>query len=313
MITLEKVSKYYGETCAVQDLSMEIEDGKICILLGLSGCGKSTTLRMINKLIPTSAGEIFVNGKNVNDYVPEDLRQGMGYVVQSIGLFPHFTVKDNISVVPKLLKHEQERIDARVDEMLKLVGLDPSVYGKKYPHELSGGEAQRVGVARALAANPPILLMDEPFGAVDPMGRKRLQTEFQKIQKELRKTVVFVTHDVEEAIRLGDKIAIMNKGHLEEYDTPEGIIIHSQNKFVRDFLGSEYAIKVLSRISVSQLMVDECIDEDITVLSNDNIQSALSMMIEAGKENISVADEDGTKVGAISIDAVVQALKNLEE
>lgn len=254
MIELINVSKKYGETFAVKDISLTIGKAEICVLIGPSGCGKSTTLKMINRMIEPSGGEVLVDGENVSGIKPELLRRRIGYVIQSIGLFPHMTVGENIAVVPRLLKWESGRIAARIDELLELVKLAPLKYREKYPFELSGGEAQRIGVARALAADPPILLMDEPFGAVDPLNRERLQYEFVKIQKELSKTVVFVTHDIDEAIRIADKIAILKAGELVQYDTPENILAAPVNKFVHDFVGVDRALKRLSRFRVGELM-----------------------------------------------------------
>ncbi|MFQ5996677.1 MAG: ABC transporter ATP-binding protein, partial [Dehalococcoidales bacterium] len=221
MIRLEHVTKVYGETLAVNDFSLEVDEGEVCVLIGPSGCGKTTTLRMVNRLIEPTSGHIFVNGKDTSQIKPERLRQSIGYAIQSVGLFPHLTVAANIATVPELLHWEKNRIAHRIEELLNLVKLNPTEYAKKYPSQLSGGEAQRIGVARALAADPPILLMDEPFGAVDPLTRERLQAQFVRIQQELKKTVILVTHDLDEAIRLADRIAIMESGKLVQYDTPE--------------------------------------------------------------------------------------------
>jgi len=254
VIRLEQVTKYYGDTLAVDGLSMEIGDGEVCVLIGPSGCGKTTTLRMINRLIEPTSGRIFVDGKDISAVKPERLRRSMGYAIQSVGLFPHLTVAANIATVPELLGWNRKRIAGRVRELLMLVGLDPSQYASKYPSQLSGGEAQRIGVARALAADPPILLMDEPFGAVDPLTRERLQAQFARIQKELKKTVLMVTHDLDEAIRLGDRLAVMSSGKLAQYDTPEAILSKPVNKFVHDFVGTDRALKRLSRRWVESLM-----------------------------------------------------------
>ncbi len=254
MIELQHVTKKYADTIAVNDLSLEVLDGEVSVLIGPSGCGKSTTLKMINSMLEPTSGDIIVNGTNVRRLEPEDLRRGIGYVIQNIGLFPHMTVAKNISVVPRLLGWDKNRIDKRTDELLKLIDLGPQEYRGKYPHELSGGEAQRIGVARALAADPPILLMDEPFGAVDPLTRERLQVEFARIQKQLRKTVVFVTHDLDEAIRLADQIILMRKGQIAQHDTPEQILAHPNSKFVRDFIGTDRALKRLSRYMVCDYM-----------------------------------------------------------
>lgn len=254
MIRLEQVTKRYGDTLAVDRLSLEVAAGEVCVLIGPSGCGKTTTLRMINRLIEPTSGRIIVGDRDVLSVTPEELRRGLGYAIQSVGLFPHLTVAENIVTVPKLLGWDRARMARRVDELLTLVGLDAAEYGPKYPRQLSGGEAQRVGVARALAADPPVLLMDEPFGAVDPLTRARLQGEFARIQRELRKTVVFVTHDVDEAIRLADRIALMKDGRLRQYDTPEQLLDHPADKFVHDFMGADRALKRLGRVRVSAVM-----------------------------------------------------------
>ncbi len=254
MIRLERVTKHYGDTIAVNELSLEVDKGEVCVLIGPSGCGKTTTLRMVNRLIEPTAGHIFINGRETGTIKGERLRQSIGYAIQSVGLFPHMTVAANIAVVPELLHWEKDRIAGRINELLILVGLNPAEYASKYPNQLSGGEAQRIGVARALAADPPILLMDEPFGAVDPLTRERLQAQFIHIQQELKKTIIMVTHDLDEAIRLADRIAIMESGKLVQYDTPEVILTKPANKFVRDFVGTDRALKRLSRIGIKNFV-----------------------------------------------------------
>lgn len=251
MIELKKLTKKYGDKTAVNSLSLTINEGEITVIIGPSGCGKTTTLRMINRLITPTEGTILVDGKDVKETNVESLRRRMGYVIQNVGLFPHMTVANNISTVPKLLAWPKEDCEKRVAELLELIGLNPQEYSNKYPGQLSGGEAQRIGVARALAANPPILLMDEPFGAVDPLNREVLQAEFLKIQKKLKKTVVFVTHDLDEAIRMGDKILVMKDGDVVQYDSPEEILSSPADKFVRDFVGTNRALKRLSRFPIS--------------------------------------------------------------
>ena len=298
MIKLENVIKKFGDQTAVDNLSLEIKKGEICAFVGESGCGKSTTLRMINRLIPFDSGSIKIDNKDINEYDPVELRRSIGYVVQSTGLFPHMNVRENISVVPRLLGWKEDEILPRVKELISLVGLDVKSYINKYPSELSGGEAQRIGVARALAANPDIILMDEPFGAVDPLNRNNLQNEFLKIQKQLKKTIIFVTHDIEEAIKMGDKIAIMSKGKLECFDSPENIL-SSENEFVRSFLGSETYIKLLSKFNVKDWMQDKKDDDFKNIIdSNNNIKEALAIMIENGVDNINVV-EDGKIIGTV--------------
>ena len=239
MIRLENVSKHFaGGSNAVLDLSLDIGDAETCVLIGPSGCGKTTTLRMINRLIDPDSGHILVDGVDTRGVDPAALRLKMGYVIQQTGLFPHMTVGANVGTVPRLWKWDRRRIEHRVDELLTLVGLDPEEYRDRYPHQLSGGQRQRVGFARALAADPPILLMDEPFGAVDRITRERLQQEFVSIQRSMRKTVVFVTHDIEEAVLVGDRLCIMKmQAQVAQYDTPERILKHPASEYVVQFLG----------------------------------------------------------------------------
>lgn len=247
MISLQDVTKQYPDgTVAVHDLTLEIDEGVICALVGPSGCGKTTTMRMINRLIEPTSGTIRVNGDDVTALDVQELRRRIGYVIQNAGLFPHYTVRKNVATVCRLLGWDKARITTRVDEMLDLVDLDPDTFGDRYPHQLSGGQRQRVGVARALAADPPVLLMDEPFGAVDPIARERLQDEFLALHERVRKTVVLVTHDIDEAVKLGDRIAVMRQGgYLEQYDRPAAVLGFPTSDFVADFVGSDRAIKRL--------------------------------------------------------------------
>jgi osmoprotectant transport system ATP-binding protein len=254
MIRLERVSKRYGETVAVQETSLDIPEGELVVLIGPSGCGKTTTLKMINRLIEPSSGRILIGGRDVTKVNPQELRRGIGYVIQSIGLFPHMSVRENIQVVPRLLGWPKAKSAARADELLELVGLPPKRYAAAYPKELSGGQAQRVGVARALAVDPPVLLMDEPFGAVDPLTRERLQDEFLKLQAQLQKTIVMVTHDIDEAIKLGDRVCVMNVGVVEQFGTPEEVLSAPKSRFVRQFVGADRALKRLSRVRAFELM-----------------------------------------------------------
>src|SRR5580658_9662103 len=252
MITLERVSKSYGSgDVAVGDLSLEIGDGELAVLVGPSGCGKTTTLRMINRLIEPTSGRILIEGENVLAKDPVQMRRGIGYVIQQGGLFPHRRVFDNVAVVPRLLGWDSSRVEHRVNDLLELVGLEPGSYARRFPHELSGGERQRVGVARALGADPPVLLMDEPFAAVDPVTRQRLQNQFLDLQKELKKTIVFVTHDIEEAAKLGDRIAVLSAGGvLEQYDTPAEILGRPPTAFVADFVGADRGVRRLAVTSI---------------------------------------------------------------
>ncbi|MFY9304596.1 MAG: betaine/proline/choline family ABC transporter ATP-binding protein [Rhodoluna sp.] len=249
LIRLENVSKRYtaGEDPAVRNLTLEVQRGEVLVLVGPSGCGKSTTLRLINRLIEPSSGKIFLDGEDVTEADPALLRRRIGYVIQQVGLFPHRTIAENIATVPKLLGWDKAKIDARIDEMLELVSMEPEIYRDRYPKELSGGQAQRVGVARALAADPDVLLMDEPFGAIDPITRDRLQNEFLRLQQELKKTIVFVTHDIDEAIKMGNRIAILRDGsEIAQLDTPEAILAHPADEFVESFLGSGAILKGLT-------------------------------------------------------------------
>jgi len=248
MITLEHVSKgFAGGSNAVRDLSLEIPTGQTCVLLGPSGCGKTTTLRMINRLTEPDGGRILVDGVDTQHVDPVQLRLKMGYVIQQTGLFPHMTVADNVATVPRLWEWDAAKVKARVDELLELVGLPPHEYRKRYPHQLSGGQRQRVGFARALGADPPILLMDEPFGAVDRITRERLQHEFISIQRSLGKTVVFVTHDIDEAVMVGDRICLMKmQAEIAQYDTPDAILTRPASDYVSEFLGRERLVRRMS-------------------------------------------------------------------
>jgi osmoprotectant transport system ATP-binding protein len=248
VITLDGVSKRYGpDFVAVADLSLTVEDGEVCVLVGPSGCGKTTTLRMINRLIEPSGGRILIDGTDVLKLKPVQLRRGIGYVIQQGGLFPHRRVADNVATVPRLLGWDKARVEARVDELLDLVGLPPDEYRRRFPHELSGGERQRVGVARALGADPPVLLMDEPFAAVDPVTRQRLQQELLQLQEKLQKTILLVTHDIDEATLLGNRIAVLSKGgHLEQYDTPSQVLGRPATAFVADFVGTDRGVRRLA-------------------------------------------------------------------
>ncbi len=308
MIEFREVSKTYPGSSrpVVNDLSFEILEGEVCVLVGPSGCGKTTTMRMVNRLIEPTEGEILIDGEPNTSMSGTQLRRKIGYAIQQIGLFPHRTIADNIATVPSLLGWEKGRIKTRVDELLDLVGLDPSVYRDRYPAELSGGQQQRVGVARAMAADPPIMLMDEPFGAVDPITRERLQDEFLRIQQEIKKTIVFVTHDIDEAIKMGDKIAILEQGGiLAQYDAPENILSRPNSEFVASFVGSDRILKRLSLTRVGEMQLELAngdtddlprIDERLTV------KDALSEIIGSGATR-GVVEKDGEK-RLLTIDAI---------
>src|SRR5947209_10173637 len=258
MITLEHVNKgIAGGSNAVRDLSLEIATGETCVLLGPSGCGKTTTLRMINRLIEPDGGRILVDGVDTLQVDPVQLRLKMGYVIQQTGLFPHMTVADNVATVPRLWDWDAAKVKARVDELLELVGLPPREYRKRYPHQLSGGQRQRVGFARAPGADPPILLMDEPFGAVDRITRERLQHEFINIQRAVRKTVVFVTHDIDEAVLVGDHICLFQmQAKVAQFDTPEAILTHPASDYVVEFLGRERLVRRMSVVRINPQTLD---------------------------------------------------------
>ena len=255
MIKLEHVGKTYTDgTEAVKDLTMEIKQGEFCIFLGPSGCGKTTSMKMINRLISPTSGKIYINGIDTMKLDQNELRQGIGYAIQSIGLFPHRTVAENIATVPTLLKWPKEKKRKRAEELLDLVGMDPKTFIDRYPSELSGGQQQRIGVARSLGADPPILLMDEPFGAIDPITRSKLQDEFLKIQAKIKKTIAFVTHDLNEAIKMGDRIVLMRQGELVQYADPATLLSSPRNEFVRNFIGADRVLKGLRLLKAKDVM-----------------------------------------------------------
>lgn len=262
VVAFEHVTKRYpaNDAPAVNDLTFTVPAGEICVLVGPSGSGKTTTMRMVNRLIEPTSGRITIDGRDVMALPPVELRRRIGYVIQHVGLFPHLTVADNVAVVPQLLRWDRARVRERTDELLDLVGLEPAVYGGRYPAELSGGERQRVGVARALAADPPVMLMDEPFGAVDPIRRDGLQNEFLRLQRQVRKTIIFVTHDVDEAIKMADRIAILRPGGiLAQYDTPAAILANPASEFVERFVGADRGLKRLSLGRVRDLDLVEAV------------------------------------------------------
>jgi osmoprotectant transport system ATP-binding protein len=310
VIRAEHVTKYYAQKPAVDDVSFEIRAGEFAVLLGPSGCGKTTTLRAINRMTDIDRGAIHVEGVNVLERQPDELRRHIGYVIQSIGLFPHMTIARNVATVPRLLGWDAERTTARVSELLELVGLDPGAYAGKKPSQLSGGEQQRVGVARALAADPAVLLMDEPFGALDPLSRQRLQVEFRRLQRDLGTTVVFVTHDVEEAVILGDRIALMENGRLVQFDTPEALWLAPAAPFVRDFFGEELGLKILSRHRVTDLPLESGDGTGLPVVGrNASLKDALATMVASGKEAVAVGNGSDGMGGILTFRALLKAMR----
>ncbi|GAB3177032.1 osmoprotectant transport system ATP-binding protein [Micromonospora palomenae] len=303
-ITLDGIRKRYPDgTEAVRELSLEVKAGELVVLIGPSGCGKSTVLRMVNRLIEPTGGRILLGDEDITRVDPVKLRRRIGYVIQNVGLFPHQTVHTNVGTVPRLLGWPKERIRRRADELLELVGLDPAQFGRRYPHELSGGQRQRVGVARALAADPVVLLMDEPFSAVDPIVRTRLQEEFLRLQAEVRKTIVLVTHDLDEAVRLGDRIAVLSQGgRLEQYDTPAALLGAPASPFVREFVGADRGIR---RLAVTPLTRDTLAPlpgatADLPAVPlGGSAYDALAAMLTTGSEAV-VVTADGEPVGALT-------------
>jgi len=312
VIRFRNIVKSYGSARAVDGADLEIAPGELCVLIGPSGCGKSTLLRTANRMVEPDSGEVFVDGRPVREHPPEELRRGIGYVIQSVGLFPHMTVGDNVAVVPRLLGIDKGEIAGRVDRMLELVGLSPE-WSSRWPRELSGGEAQRVGVARALAADPPILLMDEPFGSVDPLTRVRLQREFLAIQRRLHKTVLFVTHDVEEAIRLADRIAVMRSGRILRHATPEEFVATDAEDFVGEFLGLEYGVEILSRRRVREVLRPAAeIGSDPgapSIRAEASLKEALGLMAARRVECLSVTDGEGRRAGSLRMEDVLGTWK----
>jgi osmoprotectant transport system ATP-binding protein len=304
MIQLDALTKTFPgvATPAVDRLTLEIPDGTTCVLIGPSGCGKTTTMRMINRLIEPTSGRIVLDGEDVTKVDAVGLRRRIGYVIQQVGLFPHMTIAANIATVPRLLGWEQTRIEPRVDEMLTLVGLDPAQFRGRFPRELSGGQRQRVGVARALAADPPVMLMDEPFGAIDPITRTNLQNEFLRILRRLKKTVVFVTHDIDEAIKMGDRIAILKDGRLVQYGTPDEILSRPANDFVAEFVGADRALKRLNLVTVRDVMQPGAAGA-VSAPADTSLKDALALMLVHNVRELTVV-QDGAAAGIVSLDTI---------
>ena len=307
MIELDLVSKRYGNATVVDNLSLAVGDGEFCVLIGSSGAGKSTALKMINQLIPPSAGTIRVDGKDAATVAPEELRRRMGYVIQSIGLFPHWTVERNVAAVPALLGWTKPRIAERTRELLTLLKLEPESFARKYPHQLSIGQQQRVGIARALAADPDVLLMDEPFGALDPITRDALQAEIARIHRESRKTIVFVTHDMEEALKLATRIAVMDRGRLIQVGTPLEILASPASDFVRELVGQdELGIRLLSVETVAERARPGEAPAAPAIAATASLRQALSRMIAEKSDRLAVTDGGGRPIGALHLADIVR-------
>ncbi len=318
MIRLEALTKIYpsahGGAASVDRVSFEVGAGETCVLLGPSGCGKTTTLRMINRLVAPTSGKVFINGRDTSAADPVELRRTIGYVIQQIGLFPNMTVAENIGVVPRLLNWDRARMRHRAEELLAMLALEPAEFLDRYPNELSGGQAQRVGVARALAADPPVLLMDEPFGAVDPVNREVIQDEFLRMQKALRKTVLFVSHDIDEAVKMADRIAIFRAGRLEQYAAPDELLGRPANDFVAGFVGSDRTLKRLRRIAVDEVMRAVGPAEATppvgahTIGPNDDLRRVATLFLEHGVDTLHCVDAEGRVVGVVTRAAVASRL-----
>ena len=318
MIHFEHVEKIYPGQAqpAVRDLSLVVSEGSICVLIGPSGCGKTTILKMVNRLIDPTSGIISVMDRNILEVDPVVLRRGIGYVIQQIGLFPHMTIYENVATVPRLLQWDQARIARRVDELMALVGMDPGAYRDRYPRQLSGGQAQRIGVARALAADPSVMLMDEPFGAIDPITREHLQNEFINIQQKIRKTILFVTHDIDEAIRMGDYICILKEGQVVQFGTPDEILARPADDFVVTFLGSGRTLKRLDLVRVETMMTPigadrrgEAIRGRPSLRRDVPLTEALSMMLAEDVTALAVTDDQGNSIGVLTMDDIRRVVR----
>ncbi len=313
-IELLNVTKQYPnqDQAAVENFSMKINPGELIMLVGPSGCGKTTTMKMINRIIEPTSGSITIDGEDVLSLDQNTLRRRIGYVIQQIGLFPHMTIAENVSVVPKLLGWSKEKTAARVEELLSVVELDPKTFLNRYPKQLSGGQQQRVGVARALAADPPVMLMDEPFGATDPITREKLQAEFLRLQESIGKTIVFVTHDFDEAIKLGDRIAVLGpKSKIEQFDTPAKILANPASAYVSSFIGEGAALKRLALLLVGNTKMgaaNKAHAKAGSVKVSDNLREALDRIVLAGGNTIGVQDASGAAVGSLSIEQISEAL-----
>ena len=310
MIRFENVTKIYDDVQTLTDISFEVQKGEILSLIGPSGCGKTTTLRMINRLIELSSGKIFIEDRDISEIDPVELRLGIGYVIQQVGLLPHLTIGKNIGLVPKLKGWKEEQYNQRIDELLDMVGLDPHVFRNRYPTELSGGQQQRVGVIRALAAEPPIVLMDEPFSALDPISRELLQDDIARIQKEIHKTIVFVTHDMDEALKISDRIAIMHHGRIVQLDSPKAILDQPVNEFVKDFIG-EKRLSTKKQPSQSMGSLEDVMVSFGYISPHNTIADAWSLARAEEFEVIMVVDQNERMLGIITCEDLRQHVNSL--
>jgi len=300
MVEFKNITKVFKNKTIIQNINFTVNKGEFVVLIGPSGCGKTTTLKMINKLIPSTSGNIFVNGKDIINEDVINLRRNMGYVIQQTGLFPHMTVGENIGLIPKLEKWEESRIHERIIELLKMVGMEPEQYIERYPCELSGGQQQRIGVARAFATNPEIILMDEPFSALDPITRSQLQDELFNLQQEFKKTIIFVTHDMDEAIKLADRICIMKDGHILQFDTPENILKNPANKFVEEFIGKNRIWKQPEFIKAKDIMISE----PVKTTGSRTIVQALEIMKSNKVDSLLIVDKENKLEGIVTLNDI---------
>lgn len=316
VIEFQNVSKVYqGDVKAIDDINMTVNDGEFVILLGPSGCGKTTLLRMVNVLESITEGDIRVQGKSSKELNPIELRRNIGYVIQSNGLFPNMTIEDNTMIVPDLLGWDRKKKRNRFNYLMDLVGLNPDDYRKRFPHELSGGQQQRIGVIRAMASDPPVMLMDEPFGALDPIIRHRIQDEFLAIQQEVKKTILFVSHDIDEAIRMGDRIALIREGKIMQYDTPTEILTHPKNEFVSEFVGQDRVLKSMSLYSVQDLVdafnlessKQEVADTKM-IHSDTSLRVAISMLLNQEADQIVIVDQQDNQLGSLTLNLIEKFL-----
>lgn len=309
LISFKNVTKRFDDFIAVNDLTLNLYSGETIVLIGPSGCGKTTTLRMINRLIEPTKGTIYINGTDISKLDVVELRRNIGYVIQQIALFPHMTIAQNIGLVPYLKNWPEAKRKQRVEELLEFVGMSPSEFYYRYPNELSGGQQQRIGVARALAANPEIILMDEPFGAVDPITRTTLQEELLQMQDKLGKTIIFVTHDMDEALKLADKIAIMKDGQVVQYDSPKQLLTNPAHGFVEEFIGKDRLLKQPEFINVKDIMIKN----PVTILPNRTLNQALEKMRRQKVDSLMVVEGSGKFIGLITSNDVLQNFDSVEK